>query len=265
MKNLSIIIPGFSEAHRIEKSIETMKFFNLSWQKKYPDISLEILYVIEKSPDNTLEIAQRLTSGIKGFKVIGNEVQRGKGFAVQTGILKSSGDVKLFMDLDLSTDLTHVKEFYDLISSNQYDVVIGDRKSHDSQIIKKQPFLRRLASSVFGTIVSFVGLKGIKDTQCGFKAFSAKSANYLFNHLHFDGFSFDVEILYKARLISSRIKSCPVKWEDDTGSKVRLLSHGLSMLKDLIFLKFKIRPRSYRYEFHLLEKTTSHEKISNAS
>lgn len=265
MKVLSVIIPAYNECHRIKKSIETLKFFNLSWQKRYPDIKLEIIYVIEKSTDDTLAIAQDLTHSQSCFRVIGNKVHRGKGFAVQTGMLKATGDVKLFMDLDLSTDLSHIKEFYDLISNNHYDVVIGNRKSNDSKIIKKQTPMRRLASTVFGLVVSWVGLRGIKDTQCGFKAFSKNTADYLFSQMHFDGFSFDVEILYKASLISSRICSLPVKWEDDAGSKVRLISHSIQMLKDLFFLKMKISTETYKTQFEEFENRNKQKINSNAA
>jgi glycosyltransferase involved in cell wall biosynthesis len=266
MKTLSIIIPAYSEAHRIKKSIEMMKLFHSEWIQKWPGIKLEIIYVVEKSPDQTLEIAQTMASDSKVLKVIANSIHRGKGYAVRTGMLNSVGDVKLFMDLDLSTDLSHVKEFYDDIASNKFDIVIGNRKGQDSKITLQQSVLRRMASFVFNKIVSTIWLQGIKDSQCGFKAFSKKSANYLFNSLHFDGYTFDVEIIYKAKLLSLRIKSFPVIWNDDKGSKVRLFYHSFQIIKDLFYLQDKFQAMNFIHEYQkIVEEEKGNEEVSHAA
>jgi dolichyl-phosphate beta-glucosyltransferase len=266
MKTLSIIIPAYCEAHRIKKSIESMKLFQLEWTKKWPAIELEMIYSIEKSSDNTLEIAETMLANSTNFKVIGSDIHRGKGFAVKTGILNSIGDVKLFMDLDLSTDLSHIKQFYDLIASNEYDMVIGDRKSQESKIIHQQSIFRRMASFLFNKFVSSIWLKGINDSQCGFKAFSSRTANFLFSGLHSPGYTFDVEILYKAKLLSLKIKSCPVIWNDEKGSKVKLILHSFQILKDLIYLKTMISPLDYIGEFKKNSDTEKEaKKISRAA
>jgi glycosyltransferase involved in cell wall biosynthesis len=94
IKTLSIIIPAFCEAHRIKKSIERMKSFSFQWSSMWPEIQLEVIYVIEKSTDNTLEIAEMMIEKSKIFKVIGNKIHRGKGYAVRTGMNFNSNDFK---------------------------------------------------------------------------------------------------------------------------------------------------------------------------
>jgi dolichyl-phosphate beta-glucosyltransferase len=250
MKRLSIIIPAYNEAKRIEESIMRMQAYRRTWVTTYPETDLEIIYVIEKSTDDTLKLALELTSAKPGISVIGNEVQRGKGYAVRTGMVAASGDVKIFMDLDLSTDLKHVREFFELITVDGYDIVVGNRKMEASSIIRKQPIMRRMASWTFNKLVGLAGIKNITDTQCGFKAFTRATADFLFRDLMFDGFSFDVELLYKAGLVSARIKSQPVSWKDDARSKVRLVQHAAQMLRDLLILRKSISKQKMIESYH---------------
>jgi dolichyl-phosphate beta-glucosyltransferase len=192
---LSIVIPAYNEERRIERSLQDLISFFGSF-----GAGVEILLVIEKSTDTTVEIARHMVGTNPAFKVIANDVQKGKGFAVRTGMLQARGQIVFFMDLDLSTPLAEVLKFLAHFQEHpEIDVLIGSRQHPESQILKRQNPIRNRMGKTFNLFVQWMAIKGITDTQCGFKAFRAKCVAPIFSRQTIDGFSFDVEVLLLAQ------------------------------------------------------------------
>ena len=122
--------------------------------------------------------------------------------------------------------------------SQGYDVAIGSRALRDSQIEKRQPLFRHIGGKGFGVFMhAVVGLKGITDTQCGFKFFTREAAREIFRRQRIDGYMFDVEILAIARRLGYRIQQTPIRWRDDGDSRLALVSGNVRNVIDI----FRIR------------------------
>jgi dolichyl-phosphate beta-glucosyltransferase len=243
--SLSLVIPAYNEERRLPASLRDIQ----SFFKQLPE-GLEILVIVEKSSDRTVEAAKKAVYGDQRFQIIDNQVHRGKGFAVKSGMLRASGDIVIFMDADLSTPLAEVFAFVQHFAENPgTDVIIGSRAEAKSQVIKKQSWLRRNMGRTFNKFVKATALSslppGIADTQCGFKGFRQKACKEIFTRQKTDGFAFDVEILMLASALGYKIDVLPVRWVNSPDSKVRILIDPLKMLWDLFRIRRLVR-RSIR-------------------
>jgi glycosyltransferase involved in cell wall biosynthesis len=230
---LSIVIPAYKEAKRLPFSlVKIQQFFN-----KY-SIPLEINVIVEKSPDDTWEISSGVVEGDPRFHIIDNIVKQGKGYAVRSGMLRSTGKYVLFMDADLSTPLPEIFNFLMIFKDNpNYQVVIGDRKSNAVIEDQNRSLFRRALSYGFNQFVRHVSGSEIRDTQCGFKAFTSNATKQIFKLQSLNGFAFDVEILAIAQELKMEIEAVPVRWIDDERSTVNPIFDPIKMAIDL----FKIR------------------------
>ena len=225
---LSLVIPAYNEAHRLPKSLETIidygRGFIFEW---------EVVVVIERSRDETLELARRLTAKQANFRILDNKVHRGKGYAIRSGILQAQGDFIFYMDADLSVPLKAIETFLVYFERHpEVDVLAGNRQHSGSRITRKQTWLRRSMGQAFNRILRMcVGVQ-LHDTQCGFKAFRRDAARAIFRHQKIDGFAFDVEVLLLAERLGYKIKDLPVEWINSPESRVRLVRDSLSMLRD---------------------------------
>ena len=227
---VSIIIPAYNEAHRLEASITTLRAFlaSVAW-------SHEVILVIEKSGDGTLELARRLADGVSRMSVIGHDVQRGKGYAVRAGMLRACGEIAFFMDADLSTPLSEMERFLAHFSAHPpVDVLVGNRQHERSEIVMRQHFLRRKMGQTFNGILRMIAGIRLADTQCGFKAFRRTAREAIFPLQRLDGFAFDVEVLLLAERLGFKIQDMPVQWKNAEGSKVRIVRDSYRMLVDAI-------------------------------
>ncbi|MBI2015142.1 MAG: glycosyltransferase, partial [Candidatus Rokubacteria bacterium] len=153
----------------------------------------------------------------------------GKGAAVRAGMLAARGDFRLFADADGATPIAELKRLEPALAAGA-DVAIGSRVLADPAVsVSAQPH-RVAAGRVFNWLVARLGLRGVADSQCGFKAFGARAAEDLFGRLRTTGFGFDAELLFRARAAGYRIAEVPVNWADQAGSKVGVVRHGPGML-----------------------------------
>lgn len=236
--SLTLVIPAYNEERRLPQSLRDIATF---FGKLAPE-SLEVLVVVEKSTDRTLELAREAVRGDSRFHVIDNLVHRGKGFAVRSGMNRARGELVFFMDADLSTPLSEIFKFVSHFSTEpSCDVLIGSRADARSEILKRQTWFRQTLGRGFNKFVQAFGLRGIKDTQCGFKAFRAKACTEVFSRMSVNGFAFDVEALVLASAMGFKIDVMPVVWINSADSKVRVLIDPLKMLVDLIQIRFRVR------------------------
>ena len=214
---LSIVIPAYNEESRIEKTL-----LGIDKYLKKQDYSYEIIVVNDGSKDKTVEVLKTLKSRIVNLKIINNKENRGKGYVVKQGMLRSKGNYRLFTDADDSTSIEQVEKMWPYFEQGHH-IIIGSRDVKEAVIAVPQSWLRRSLGNIFNLIVQIIcGLWGIRDTQCGFKGFSEKAVQDIFPKLTITGWAFDVEILVLGKKFGYKIKEIPVRWVNSSESKVKL-------------------------------------------
>ena len=233
---LSIIIPAYNEERRLPVYLASV----LDYLEQL-DILYEILVVDDGSQDATAEVVARFMQENTRVKLIRLPRNRGKGNAVRTGMLQASGKLRLFADADGATPITELERLRRAIDGGA-DVAIASRAMKDDSCTVSAHLHRRVIGRVFHFIVTTLTVKGIHDTQCGFKLFTAEAAQAVFPLQRIEDFGFDVEILYLCQRNGYRIAEVPVNWTDIAGSKVSLVRDPLRMFMDI----FKIRLNDLR-------------------
>ncbi len=228
--SLSIIIPAYNEARRIGKTLHEI----FAYLDEQPGDS-EVIVVDDGSRDATVEVAEDVFASARGRgigQVIRVEPNRGKGYAVRTGLLAAQSPIALFSDADLSTPITELPKLVAPIRTGQYDVVFGSRALDRSLIGVHQPWRREQSGRVFNFVMRLATGLPYWDTQCGFKAFRTDVCRPIFEGALIDRFGFDVELLYLAHKANLRLLERAVRWDDVEGSKVGLLT-GLQGFNEL--------------------------------
>jgi dolichyl-phosphate beta-glucosyltransferase len=244
--DLSIIIPAYNEEKRLPstlKSIHTYMEQRVTWTSSY-----EILVVDDGSHDDTsllvFKYAQKSRStDIRLLKLFRN---RGKGGAIARGMLVARGRLLLMADADNATRFSEIENLLSVFRMtdgfpsvmNENKVVIGSRAhlAHTEAVVKRS-WIRNLLMKCFHSLVYLLGVKGIGDTQCGFKLFTRRSARILFSQIHVEGWIFDIEILFLAQRLKMEITEIPVGWMEVNGSKVNLIRDSIRMAFDLCILR----------------------------
>jgi dolichyl-phosphate beta-glucosyltransferase len=224
---LSIVVPAHNEARRLPRTLPRM----IEYAKSL-DESVEILVVDDGSTDDTAGIAASIGKAQGVVTVLRSDRNRGKGAAVRRGMLAARLGHVLFTDVDLSTPIEEAAKLRAALTGGA-DVAIGSRRVAGSDVQVHQPWLRELAGRTFSGLVSLLLLPGVRDSQCGFKAFRRSAARALFDRQRLEGFGFDAEVLWLARQLRYRVAEVPIVWRDDRRSNVRLLRDSGGMLLDL--------------------------------
>jgi len=236
---LSVIIPAYNEEKRLSNTLFDIDKYLSRQTYKY-----EILVVNDGSKDKTSEVAKNLMPQIRNLKVIGYDINQGKGYAVKFGMLKAEGEYRLFTDADNSTSIDQVEKMWPLLKE-KYDVVIGSRDVKGAILDPPQPVYRRFLGEFFSLFTSILcGIWGIKDTQCGFKCLTKKAAENVFPKCRVNRFAFDPEILIIAKKLRYKIKEIPVYWKNDLESKVKIKSM-IKMGIDLFKIRWNLITRKY--------------------
>lgn len=231
------MIPAWNEARRLPASLQQIRAF---CDTHLP--AAEILVMVEKSEDDTFLKAQAVVADDPRFQVIDNRVHRGKGYAVRSGMLRARGAIVLFMDADLSTPLEEVLRFLAHFQQHpETSVLIGSRALAHSKVEKAQSALRRNMGRIFNALVRVLGVPGITDTQCGFKALRRDAAQAVFRRQTLDGFAFDVEMLMLARALALKIDVLPVRWRNSPDSSVHIVRDSWRMFRDLLRVRARVR------------------------
>jgi dolichyl-phosphate beta-glucosyltransferase len=237
---LSIIIPAYNEEKRLPAYLSRiLEYLELQ------DFLYEIIVVDDGSHDSTEEVVASFIKENNRVKLIRLPNNRGKGFAVRSGMLGASGKLRLFTDADGATPITELERLQKAIDSGA-DVAIASRAMKDVSCTVNAHLHRKVIGAIFNFIVTTLTVKGIHDTQCGFKLFTAEAVETVFPHLRIDDFGFDVEVLYLCQRNGYRIAEVPVNWADIAGSKVNLIRDSLRMFSDIFKIRFFYLTGTYR-------------------
>jgi dolichyl-phosphate beta-glucosyltransferase len=237
---LSVVIPCYNEMANLQKGVLD-KIENFLDKEK---ISYEVIIVDDGSSDDSIDFIEGFVKTHKNFKLIKNS-HMGKAGAVTTGILSGKGQYRLFTDMDQATPIEELDKLLPF-TKNGYDIIIGSRSSTR----KGAPWTRAIMAKgmiILRTVI--VGIHGIQDTQCGFKLFTKKAAEDLFEQIKeiHNGFKkisgssvtagFDIELLYLAQKKSYKIKEVPVKWLYVETRRVNPISDSIRGFVDLLKIK----------------------------
>jgi len=239
MKKLSVIIPAYNEEHRIGKTLSAVSAF---LQKQ--TYQAEILVVNDGSKDGTARVVSEYAKKIPNLILVDNQENHGKGWVTKQGMLKATGDIRLFMDADNSTTVDEVVKMLPYFEQG-YAIVVGSRRIAGSEITVKQPWIRDFLGGVFRLIVHTLVPVGVTDSQCGFKAFTQKAADDIFKKQTIYRWAFDVEILALARRAKFKIKEVPVRWVNDSESHVKF-SGMVKMLFEVIQVRLNLWTGKYK-------------------
>lgn len=219
--DVSIILPAYNEAARIEQTvgeiIEALREISLHY---------EIIIAEDGSTDGTDKIASQLSAKYPFIIHIHNDKRLGKGRALAQASKKSRGGIIVYMDVDLATNLKHLKDLIQIIREG-YDFATGSRYLPDSKI--ERSLLRLMASKIYNSIIRLLFRTGIKDHQCGFKAFDRTSLLKIINQVKAEHWFWDTEVLVRASRRGFKIKEVPIEWKERKTTKVRLLNDSITM------------------------------------
>jgi len=213
-----------------------------AWSERRGDV--EIVVVDDGSRDATAALVERFES--TNLRLVRMPENRGKGAALRAGVAASRGRAVLLSDVDLSTPIREVDRLGARLA--EADVVLGSRAQPDSRIVLHQPFWRELAGKGFNLAIRVLGVRGFRDTQCGFKLLRGEVARRLFAEMTVDRFAYDVELVLLAQRRGYRVIEVGVEWRNDPGSRVRLVRDGVRMLVDVARIRRRIAALDRRGE-----------------
>ncbi len=205
-----------------------------------------MIVVDDGSGDRTAEVVEEFRSTHPNVALIRNE-HRGKGYTIRTGVLAARGKIVLFFDADSSTPIEDIQKLLPWFERG-YAIVIGSREGIGAKRIS-EPFYRHLMGRVFNFVVRALTVRGIQDTQCGFKALRDDAAREIFarTHLYRDPTrrvrgamvtAYDVEVLFLGQKLGFKIKQVPVEWRYGTESKVNPIKDSWRNLKDVLMVRW---------------------------
>ena len=234
--SLTLVIPVYKESVRLLGALEEVAAFIAQEAPRRVDA----IFVNDGSPDDSAGIIERWVAQNPGcgMRLISYTDNQGKGYAVKTGMLAARGELMLMSDTDLSTPLREWRKLLAAIEAGA-DIACGSRAVRGSLIGKQPPLHRRLLSRIFNWLVHLAGVRGIRDTQCGFKLFKAAPCREVFGRLRTRRFAFDVEMLALAQDLGYRVDEVAVRWDYSDHSTVKVFSSGSRMLYDVARLALR--------------------------
>ena len=229
-QSISVVIPAYNEEKRLASTLSSV-FQYLDARSD----NFEIVVVDDGSHDSTPDLVETFAKQYPQVRLISYAPNKGKGFAVRTGMLSATKDLVLMNDADGATNIAEIERLLNALEQ-WAQIAIGSRakKSDDGSTSVKAHLHRKYIGNTFNLIVQSLLLPGFADTQCGFKLFTRDVVQDIFAVSHLNGFAFDVEILYIARLRRYKTQEIPINWTNITGSKVNVFVDSPRMLVDVI-------------------------------
>lgn len=233
---LSVVVPAYNEEERLPSMLDECLEFLEGRSSSY-----EVIIVDDGSKDRTTEVGLEYVDkyGCDKVRVLKLAKNRGKGGAVRMGMLKARGETVLFADADGATtfpDIVKLEDKMNLVVSQEHGIVCGSRAHMEEESIASRTFLRTVLMYGFHLCVWVFAVKTVKDTQCGFKLLTRKSAQIIFKSLHIERWAFDVEMLKVAEMLSIPIGEVSVRWQEIEGSKLEPILDAIQMFRDIFLL-----------------------------
>jgi glycosyltransferase involved in cell wall biosynthesis len=239
---VSLVLPAYNEADylkpAVEKTIQTLNQFTDSY---------EVIIAEDGSTDGTAERSEDLAQKNLQVRHIHREQRLGRGTALNNAFKQSNGQVLVYMDLDLATDLNYLKPLVEAITVEGYDFATGSRMLPES--IAQRTFSRGLSSKTYNFLVRHVLGSELRDHQCGFKSFKREPLMQLLDTIEATHWFWDTEIMVRAHGQGYKIKEIPVEWKSGKDTKVNLLKDSWNMFRQIMQLWWKLKIKNNELSF----------------
>ncbi|KAK7085801.1 dolichyl-phosphate beta-glucosyltransferase [Halocaridina rubra] len=252
-RSLSVIIPAYNEEQRLPVMLDECMVYLEKREEEERDFTYEVIIVDDGSKDKTSKVGLDYSKkyGSDKLRVLTLAENRGKGGAVRMGMLRSRGELLLFADADGATTFseygkveTSIKNLCSAESelSEALAVSCGSRAHLEEDSVASRSYFRTVLMYGFHFLVWLLAVRGIKDTQCGFKLLTRRASRILFNSLHVERWAFDVEMLYLAQTLGIPISEVAVEWNEIEGTKMTPVLSWIEMGFDLfvIWLRYML-------------------------
>jgi dolichyl-phosphate beta-glucosyltransferase len=236
--DLSVIIPAYNEAQRILPTLARVHAYLSAQPLRY-----EIIVVDDGSRDDTAAVVE--AAQIPHLQLLRQTPNRGKGAAVRMGMLAARGQIRVMSDADCSMPPEQLPKLLAPILACKAEIAIGSRYAPGAKTDVKQPWYRVWWSRLANRVIQRSLVPGVRDTQCGFKAFTAEAARDLFGRGRIDGWAFDLEILALARRAQFSIAEVGVEWTDDRRSRVNPLKDMWKVIREALTIRRNLRRGVY--------------------
>jgi len=226
----SAVIPAYNETARLAAPLRAMAAWFRAQRK-----SFEIIVSDDGSSDGTAALVEEMRQDIPELRLVKSPVNRGKGHAVRIGVLAANGALVLVADADGATPIEETAALEAALAGA--DLAVGSRAMGGHV---ERRWYRHIIGRGFHALVHLFGVRGIRDTQCGFKLFKSAVARDLFALARMNGFSFDVEILLLAQRRGYQIAEVSVDWTHQAGSRINLVTDSVRMALDLVRIRARL-------------------------
>jgi dolichyl-phosphate beta-glucosyltransferase len=230
----SIVIPAYNEGSRLGATLEKVLGYVRAqgWNGE-----VEVIVVNDGSRDNTAELVRSFAARDSRVRLVENPGNRGKGYAVRNGMLNARGEVIVFSDADLSSPIEEMPKLLAALASGA-DIAIGSRWLRAELQTRRQSLHRQLFGRVFNWLQRIIlGLR-FKDTQCGFKAFTRRSAQTILPLQRIERWGFDPEILFLARKFGFRVEEVAVLWGHSGDTRIHPVVDGARMFWEMLRIRW---------------------------
>jgi glycosyltransferase involved in cell wall biosynthesis len=231
---VSIVFPAYNEVNFLDSAVEKASATLDKFTHSY-----EIIIAEDGSTDGTAEHAEEIAQKNPKVKHIHRDARQGRGKALNNAFKQSRGEVIVYMDLDLATDLKHLQPLVEAVAFEGYDFATGSRLMPESKV--ERTFKRTLSSKSYNFLVRHMLGSKLHDHQCGFKAFKREPALKLLDEVQDNHWFWDTEIFVRAARKGYKIKEIPVEWKSGAKTKVNMFKDGYNMGKRVFGLWWQFR------------------------
>lgn len=251
--HLSVIVPAYNEEQRLPPMLnECLEYLE---ERSKSGLTYEVIVVSDGSTDKTADVAHRYATKNNALRVLNLVKNRGKGGAVRLGMLSARGSALLFADADGATKFNDLKKLDESLvnvlgfnymsepekTASSDAIICGSRAHLEKEETAKRSYFRLFLMHGFHFLVWLLCVRGIRDTQCGFKLLTRTSARTIFEALHVERWAFDVEMLYIGQTLGIPVTEIAVNWTEIEGSKIIPFWSWLQMGRDLFFIWLRYR------------------------
>ncbi|HVP51516.1 MAG TPA: dolichyl-phosphate beta-glucosyltransferase [Terriglobales bacterium] len=244
-----MVIPAYNEAERIGATLEKVVAYvaRMGW-------TAEVIVVNDGSRDATPGIVREWAQKNPNIRLLENPGNRGKGYSVRHGMMEAAGDLLLFSDADLSSPIHEAEKLIAALRQGA-DIAIGSRWVQADLQTERQPLYRQFFGRIYNLLLPIILGLHFKDTQCGLKAFTRRSASAIFPRLRIDRWGFDPEILFLAVKAGMTVAEVPVMWAHDSRSKINPVTDGFRMFAEMLRIRWYGLTGKYQEEAARLAET----------
>ena len=232
MASVEVVVPVYNEQRALPESMPTLVDFLSSDAFPY---EWRILIADNASIDDTPRVGRRLEDSLHGQLKYVRIERKGRGFALKQVWLESPMDIVSYMDVDLSTGIEDFPALIGAIADDGYDVAIGSRLAKGARVTRSPG--RRILTSGYNAMIKAMFFTRFSDAQCGFKAVSREAAQRIMPLIEDNDWFFDTELLILAEKMGYRIKDVPVRWIEDTDTRVNIAATVSEDVRGLIRLR----------------------------